>query len=353
MRRKTYITIEDLWSWAAKVQGTGGFDDDLKDQVEKMFQNAAKLFDGTQSYIDPADGLTKSYPYIANYADFFNYYVEEFPDRLLARPLEVGRINPTTGRAMTYDQAMYVIFSIIRRQINHFTQINHLKYENLLETLQYDYNPIENYNMIEDGTDDKTYAGAEQSDHDVKANQLGGLEISGPLNSYTLDTSSATPTMTISFDMNKKVETVQNGVSDTRAGQQAGGVSATSVTTQNGQPFKSSNFTTTYDNSGENRLKDYNTTEGTSASVQMGVGSVDVPVQGKAYSGAPNSPSYKDTKTYNGRADNGQHHLTRKGNIGVTTTQQMIEQEREKARINLFREFVDELNKYILLSTWD
>lgn len=56
------------------------------------------------------------------------------------------------------------------------------------------------------------------------------------------------------------------------------------------------------------------------------------------------------TKTYGD--DTLTHHLTRKGNIGVTTTQQMIESERDIARFNVIEEYMEDINKYLLLSVW-
>ena len=44
--------------------------------------------------------------------------------------------------------------------------------------------------------------------------------------------------------------------------------------------------------------------------------------------------------------------LTRSGNIGVTTSQQMLEQELEIRKHNLIDEFMKEVAKVCLLSEW-
>lgn len=333
MRRKCYATFEELWVWASMVKNPD-FKDTAKEEIEHVFDPVAAIFDGSQTYIDPSSGELKKYPKIMdNYAEIFNHYIEQYGERLCARPVEIGRFNPQSQKIMDYDRAMYVVLNILRRSIKHFTQINELKYLNLLQTLNYDYNPIENYSMEEDGTDD----------HDTKANQLGGLEVNGPLSNVTLGTNpDGTPSISIEFDQNRKLQTKVNQVQDTRQGQQAGTVTDSSVNTVAGTPIRTDHYTTTYDDASNSRLESYDTASGSSANVALGISQTDAPVTGKAYSGAPNHPSYKDT-----------HHFTRTGNIGTVTAQDMIEQEREKARINIFNEFCEELNKYIFLSTWN
>ena len=46
-------------------------------------------------------------------------------------------------------------------------------------------------------------------------------------------------------------------------------------------------------------------------------------------------------------------HLKRKGNIGVTTSQQMIASEYELRQYNIVQEFMNEVAKYSLIMDWD
>ena len=46
-------------------------------------------------------------------------------------------------------------------------------------------------------------------------------------------------------------------------------------------------------------------------------------------------------------------HLKRKGNIGVTTSQQMIQSEYELRKFNVLQEFMNEVAKYSLILDWD
>ena len=46
------------------------------------------------------------------------------------------------------------------------------------------------------------------------------------------------------------------------------------------------------------------------------------------------------------------HNLNRQGNIGVTTTQEMIEKERQVARYSVIEEFMNDMKHEVMLSTW-
>ena len=351
-KHKFYITFEDLWIWASET--TNPKYADKLDAVEHIFDPVAEIFNGTLTYTDPASKTEKHYPVIADYAAIFNWYIEQFGERYCYRPVEIGRYNPNTKNIMDYDDAVNVVLNLMSRSIKHFAQFNKLKYLKLLETLQYDYNPIQNYNMIEKGLDTTTYNGKEFGDHDVKANQLGGLEVDGPLSSITMGTNpDGTPNLSIEFDMNKKLGSKLNQVSDQRSGQEAESAGTDQVSTKQGANVKTNHFTTTYDDHSEGRLQSYDTSEGSIASVNLSVGENDLPVNGRAYSGAANHPSYKDTKSFEDRNDKRLHDFSRDGNIGVMSTQDMINQEREAARINVLFEFIEELNQYILLNVWN
>lgn len=351
MRNKCYVKFNDLRAWASRVSKKEGYGH-MNQYMRAIFQPIVPIFDGSQSYVDPADGQIKSYPAIVTDAQLYFYYLDQFGERYCYCPVEVGKLNPSNDTIMDYDAAMYEVFIKMERQISHFCQFNKLKYYNLLQTLQYEYNPIENYNMVENGTDDREYNGEETSDHNVNANKLGGYEINGPLSDATIGKDEeGNPIIDIVFDATKKIKTTDHSVSDTQAGKKAAGT-ADSPSVGSGDAVKTKNFTTTYDEDKEGKLESYTTTEGSNASESKGISETDMPLTGKAYSGAPGHPSYTDTKSFNGRADNGKHHLTRTGNIGVTTTQQMIEQEREKARINILDEFFNELNSKILLDVY-
>jgi hypothetical protein len=68
------------------------------------------------------------------------------------------------------------------------------------------------------------------------------------------------------------------------------------------------------------RLENYDTTSGDTAQMSNGLTQTDYPLVGRKIAGAPGAASYTDTKTFKSRKDTNDHELTRKGNIGVTTS---------------------------------
>ena len=137
--------------------------------------------------------------------------------------------------------------------------------ETITGTLDLDYNPIENYNMVEDGTDKRSLAYAQR----VTNSQM----------------ESATKT-------------------------------SSGDTTHQVAPFDTTTLTTTEKDTVSNTQQPY---------------------------------TDKSQQTENARTDNDDliHHLTRTGNIGVTTSQQMIESERALANINIPAMIVDIIIKNI------
>ena len=69
-------------------------------------------------------------------------------------------------------------------------------------------------------------------------------------------------------------------------------------------------------------------------------------------SGSSSSSVTSETIIRNGYTDTDTHSLTRKGNIGVTTSQQMLQSERDIAMFSIIEEYFRELNKNILISLW-
>lgn len=232
---------------------------------------------------------------------------------------------------------------------------NYFKYKRLAETLGFIYDPISNYDMTESGTDTKTYSGQESLEHEVDASKINGREVFGPLDEITIGDD-----LDMVFNVSKKITTDQKGVSDVRAGRAVttnvdgvvGGSVATQATSPNGTPT-TKHYTTTMDDDETGRLQNYDTTEGDTAQSTVSKVETDMPATGRITAGSPNSPSYTDTKSYTNRNDANVHSLTRSGNIGVTTSQQMIESERQLVRFSLLKEFFDDINKELLLYVWD
>lgn len=171
---------------------------------------------------------------------------------------------------------------------------NKYKYLGLLDTMFKDYDPISNYDSYEKRTDthgDETFTHTPIVD-----------------SGHTVTTS--TPAET------------------------------TTTTSPNGE-LKTSHYTTTYDDASQGRLADYTVQEGgTNSSTHVDNNGVTDTMF--------NSEEYTDTKTITSDG----YELERHGNIGVTSTQDMLEQERNIRRFSVLKEFCKELGNYICLSVY-
>ena len=231
--------------------------------------------------------------------------------------------------------------------------LNEAKYRKLAQSLGFEYNPIENYNMTEGGEDTTTFSGKETNEHQVNANRIGGVEVSGPAENISITEDQETHVKNVSFDFDesKKIGYTEKAASDIEAGQKVGSGSNPGLTT--GATPTTNNYTTTMDDASNGRLESYQTTTGTTGQLSDLKAETDSPVMAKITAGAPNHPSYTDEKSFTGRNDKLEHSLTRSGNIGVTTTQQMLEQERQIVRFSLINEFYQDLVEQLCLRIWD
>ena len=188
--------------------------------------------------------------------DLYDYFMTYYSERYIAIPIDLT--DPDS-----YNAAEARLISVITM----FTKANDYKYKTLLRSITQEYDPIENYSMIETGND------------------------------------------TLKHKPEGLTDTVTTTGSDSTSG------------------------TTT------NKVSPYDTDATTTA--------------GEATSnGSSSSTVTAETIVRNGYDDTTSHSLTRKGNIGVTTSQQMLQSERDIAMFSIIEEYFRELNKNILISLW-
>lgn len=170
------------------------------------------------------------------------------------------------------------------------TRLYSKKWTDMWETMFYDYDPIENYNMIEQLTDD------------VRETEYGKKD-----------------TLTIT-----QMQHVKSGSETTTPG-----VVTTETDTVYG--YNSTN--------GETANKRVTTPSGNESHVYNNVTDTDTGSSNNQLSGS-------DTETRN-------YTLTRKGNIGVTTSQQMIEQQRTLLMLDYFNDIVfPDIDKVLCLQVY-
>lgn len=231
---------------------------------------------------------------------------------------------------------------------------NEGKYRKLAQSLGFTYNPIENYNMVENGTDENSPTGTETLTHTVDNSKTGFVEVDGAVATITLTPKDQTTGLfdvnTLSMNASQSANYSEKNASSIEAGKIASQSNPPSLT--NGTAPTTNNYTTTMDNKETGRLENYQTTSGTTGQFSNTTGSQDRLTTARIKKGSE-TPSYTDTKTYTDKKDTLSHNLTRSGNIGVTTTQQMLEQERKIVRFSLVNEFYQDLVEQLCLEIWD
>lgn len=375
---KAFVSVNNMEAWGLSQQGSQIYPQ-AYNKASHLFAEAVKLFNGTYTYETPDkdeqdNPIVKSYPDLGiTEEDLLNFYFEEYGDRLIARPFEPGKSaivsvgEPGTEhfeiRKLSPNAAMDVCLDITYRKVQQFVKFNTYKYLTLVKTTGFVYNPIENYRMEENGSDKISYSGTEAMTRETSTNlDSKGWEIQGVVEQFNQGESGALVAPTLDIDHTHSTKIAESNASSSKAGASGGAAgtvdgnvpSASVNSFSDGTAVETRNYTTTYDDASESRLKDYSTTTGETASHGSNVSHrvEDEEVIGKIWGGTNIDP-YTDTKSFTDRSDSKSHNLTRSGNIGVTTSQQMIESERELANFNIIRQFCEELNKEILLEVYD
>lgn len=258
---------------------------------------------------------------IENQFEFWNEYWAELLENL-------GLTVHTAWETMQYDYASAVtryddddINLIFRLVYNN----NYLKYKKLVTVATAEYAPIDNYNMTESSTD-------------VRTPDL--------TNQVTLNTTSAT-TDTRS--------TTSNGTSNTTSA-----INQTKTTTDAPQNFKetSTHSVNPYDNPGFTiEYKDETTQEGTRNVQESYSGNPDTTAvtssNTSTNSGGTSTANTGTNTSIETGTETNIHRLTRSGNIGVTTSQQMLESELILAdKMNLFKIIEQDLASKLFLQVW-
>lgn len=302
MRRKFYPTIKQTFG---------------ESEVNPF--SSCHFFDGTLTYTDTDEKgqtVTLHYPDIGFAAkDLKRYWLNYFEERRLATGAYIG---PWTSDE-EFNNTIKAIAGKTKDRIEDFIKANQYKYLTLVKTLGFEYDPISNYGMIE-----------------KRLSTQGAQDItSGP------NTDVATPEGT-DYTIEGNSVAVSNVTGDGRSVVVSNWDRSTGDGSTTTNTLQTAHYTTTYDDASGTRLESRDINGGSPAIVTTTV----VPTASitKHLSEA--------TKTTQGeRTDN--YILTRNGNIGVMSTQDMIKQEREVALINIIDMFFEELNEKVLLGTWN
>lgn len=213
---------------------------------------------------------------------------------------------------------------VIQLQVKNRITRNDYKYQTLLATESFEYNPIENYNMTESGTDGHTK----------------GQQINSDLHGHTLTrTHSDTETLTLNTSDARTSSASISGTSGSTEGARSDSTteSVYGYNSSTAVPSKETGFS-----------KGSQTNSGTSSSQSSGSDTLlRTGTEANAHTGTiTDANSGTDTHTEGQRIDSTTHSLTRSGNIGTVTAQDMILQERDIADFS----FMDILTRDLINS---
>lgn len=221
------------------------------------------------------------------------------------------------------------------------------KWAHLWELFLMEYNPIENYNMIESGSDINTKTGS--LDRSGAITRTGSLDRSGAITKSGSESVSDDITYS-GKEANTRTGNIEDaGIKADNQTEQdnkiygynsSNGVNSDSNTQQashkNTQTFNSVKDETSFTDRADSR--DITTTFTNRA---------DTDSRKDTYNNIADTDTRKEL--YNNIKDTGSHSLTRSGNIGVTTTQQMAESEIEYRRNLYFDMVFSDIDKLLTL----
>ena len=198
-------------------------------------------------------------------------------------------------------------------------------WERLYATTQYEYDPIENYNRYETGSD----SGAGRTTHSGTDGRTEAITTGGKDTTDMTRRDGGTETENTTSNIDQGGQDTVTGT-DTK-GHWIAGFDAPTPTTTNDGLFKQ-----TRDQDDATTTTTYGRTEDGTGSRTTNFGKTETNKDETTYGKTEN---VQETKTYGQQVattNEGEHELHAHGNIGVTTTQTMIRQQREIDLFNVY-----------------
>lgn len=388
MRTKHYVKFVDLyeWAWNHEYQAT----------AETFVSGLSDLFNGTlDNPYKPGEKL----PFIMNDEQLNEIWLDYFEEKEVMWALRYGRYDVSTHKRIeTYDEAMSDIMARFGQRINEIVLLNKPKWVKLIGSTDLSYNPIENYRMVENenstggrewgGTDIRTGSyenaptGSQSIDRSIKTDEVGHISVNGPVKTLTTVKDSETGKITISdIELEDKEEINAIGFARSSGVEQGKTKGKTQAKLENGEitstadvakgtAVENTAYATTYDDTETDRKTGHSTVQGSvgEAETQNSISTQTHYREGTIESGNPNAYGYTDTQSFTNRKDTttfnnltdtedksetkkGERTLTRSGNIGITTSQQMVQSERDLL-LSVAKVIMFEVADEVFLRTW-
>lgn len=326
MRHKYYLNLQDVW-------------DNTSNIVDGWFENC-HWFDGTLTYTKP-DGTTSNLLNL-NYDgfDLASYWVAKYGELDFGIPLK--NVTPFSSPA-ELGQAKVKFYEKVGKLINNYIKSNDYRYRKLMETLSWEYDPLYNYDMVE-RRDHLVANGTVTQVRDQDTTE-GGTDLNTQYGKINED-SDYTQTEDVRYTTTYDDANIANSRAEGKETHEFLNASEVrkSVDGDNVIPF--TRKTTDYGSSEQNGLKNNTTTSSTGTN-----DITDTTTYGNTSATALNKGEWGENALSGNTVQ--QEVLSRKGNIGVMTAQDMVEKSRQLAQINLVDMMLEEISKIVLLQNWD
>lgn len=281
-------------------------------------------------------------------ADLLNQFLLDYGERAF--------MLPATAAEMAADYSGYATRVVQAFQLKYKTQLKY-KYTKLLETMFYNYNPIWNV----DGTETTTEEKNQNTVHNITTNvSRQQTQTVSTANNQTQTISGTTSGSVSSTDTEDTTNSTAHGETVTTTEKPG------STITHSVAPYDSTDTTTaTTDTAGgENKTTEAHSgtdtttidTDRTTSKTESGSNSQTTTYSGQpdtvttTYSGNPDVTTVVDSEQHSGDPD--ERITIRQGNIGVTSTQSLIQQEREIVDFDIIGNFLHDCSNLICLNVY-
>ena len=366
-----FITLNDF------LVLSGKYESDIDVFYNQLLGDFYKLFDGTEynPYITNPPNTTL-HKYFDTKMEFLQYLITKYGTRCFSEKFvyheEIPKVTYDSGGHIIDIQLVYAddddayeaIKTYLLAALNTWVKSNTSRYVRMIGALEMDYNPIENYDKTEDTDNTPTGTHQRERKHDITRTP-GSIEVTAPISDVSLDTdlklSSVTPESKV------EVFTKGEGVSttDDRFGKTIGTVTLSDTTDAQGVRTITPTLTAGgagTDRTNENQVTTYDsdTYHNNSKNTEKGDKANDA--RNAGYSASDDvghvvvrkdkiDADYTDTESWTNYKNN--THTRGHGNIGVTTTQQLLEQELALRAKPVIHNIIDDVMDQVMLHVWE
>ena len=229
--------------------------------------------------------------------------------------------------------------NVIRKRVTNLINVRKYKYTRLYDTTLLEYNPIENYSMTEEGTDTTSASGTKTDDLGAYSDTTSGTDTNTITDAKTekIGTYEDAITSTTTNDIAKMTTTTKNDTINTGSETHERKIAPFDSDTYSEQELNTDTFkdrknstnTETIASPHTDTTTKRDTTTGGARENSYTTSTTDELQHGMSHNISSRSNLYTDESS-----GTTTHKFTRSGNIGVTTSQQMLESERDIALFN-------------------